>query len=186
MTDHSDADMPPDTPDDETEYFPQQTAGDTNDVRVAEITHGTVIDHIPAGFALTVLNVLGIDGSTETIVSVGMNIASSRYGTKDIIKVEDRELTEDEVDVLALIAPDATINIIRETEVVAKQQVDRPAQIEGVIKCPNHNCITRTDEPITPTFDVAPEHVQCTYCDTLINEEELSDYVIPSNQSTPS
>ena len=84
------------------------------ELRVSKIENGTVIDHISGGQALNVLAILGIDGTSGEEVSVGMNVPSDRLGRKDIVKVEGRELNQNEVDVLSLIAPAATINIIRE------------------------------------------------------------------------
>ena len=73
--------------------------------RVTAINNGTVIDHIPAGSALSVLRMLGISDDRASPISLVMNVPSSKHGRKDIIKVEDRELTQDELDRLALIAP---------------------------------------------------------------------------------
>ena len=89
-----------------------------HELRVSKIRDGTVIDHVEGGQALNVLAILGIDGSEGFGVSVGMNVPSDRLGRKDIVKVEDRELSQSEVDVLSLIAPEATINIVRDFEVV--------------------------------------------------------------------
>ena len=82
------------------------------ELRVSKIRNGTVIDHVSGGQALNVLSILGIDGSAGLGVSVVMNVPSDRLGLKDVVKVEDRELSQSEVDVISLIAPEATINII--------------------------------------------------------------------------
>ncbi len=103
-------------------------------LRVTPIGNGTVIDHIPAGQALNVLKILGIDRTTEATISVLMNVTSKRSGKKDIVKVEDRELEEDEVNKISLIAPGATINIIRNRQVVEKYTVDMPDMIVGVLR----------------------------------------------------
>lgn len=141
------------------------------ELHVSKIESGTVIDHITAGQALNVLALLGIDGSAGESVSVAMNVPSDRLGRKDVVKVENRELSQDELDVLSLIAPDATINIIRQYEVMEKNRVDRPDAVEGVLECPNHDCITNTDEPVVTRFDVLDDGVRCTYCGTIIREE---------------
>ena len=85
-----------------------------HELRVSKIRNGTVIDHVSGGHALNVLSILGIDGSEGLGVSVVMNVPSDRLGLKDVVKVEDRELSQSEVDVISLIAPEATINIIRD------------------------------------------------------------------------
>ena len=140
------------------------------ELRVSKIRNGTVIDHVAGGQALNVLAILGIDGSEGFGVSIGMNVPSDRLGRKDVVKVEERELSQSEVDVLSLIAPEATINIIRDYEVVEKNRVERPDSVTGVLSCPNHNCITNEGEPVRPRFDVVSEGVRCGYCSEIIRE----------------
>ena len=141
------------------------------ELRVSKIRNGTVIDHIPGGQALNVLTILGIDGTRGESVSVGMNVPSDRLGQKDIVKVEGRELSQDEVDVLSLVAPAATINIVRDFEVVEKHRVERPDRVLGVLSCPNHNCISNENEPVDSRFDVLDDGVRCAFCETIIRED---------------
>ena len=141
------------------------------ELRVSKIRDGTVIDHIAAGQALNVLAILGIDGSGGEAVSVGMNVPSDRLGRKDIVKVEGRELSQEEVDVLSLIAPAASINIVRGFEVVEKSRVERPTVVTGVLSCPNANCISTEGEPVESRFEVLDEGVRCGYCDTIVRED---------------
>jgi len=148
------------------------------ELRVSKIRNGTVIDHVTGGQALNVLSILGIDGSEGLGVSVVMNVPSDRLGRKDVVKVEDRELSQSEVDVISLIAPEASINIIREFEVVQKNRVDRPDSVVGLLSCPNRNCITNENEPVETDFTVVEEGVRCTYCGTIIREE-LADHIDP-------
>ena len=140
------------------------------ELRVSKIENGTVIDHISGGQALNVLAILGIDGTSGEEVSVGMNVPSDRLGRKDVVKVEGRELSQNEVDVLSLIAPAATINIIRGFEVAEKHRVSRPGEVTGVLSCPNANCITTESEPVDSRFEVLEDGVRCTYCSTIIRE----------------
>ncbi len=142
------------------------------EMRVRRIEHGTVIDHITAGQALNVLRILGVSGTTSAVVSVAMNVPSGAIGSKDIVKVEDRELEEEEVDRISLIAPNATINIIRDFEVIEKYRVDLPERLEGVVKCSNPNCISNTNEPVISKFLVnkKPVELRCIYCDHVISE----------------
>ncbi|RQG93860.1 aspartate carbamoyltransferase regulatory subunit [Natrarchaeobius chitinivorans] len=143
-------------------------------LRVSKIRNGTVIDHVNGGQALNVLAILGIDGSEGEELSVGMNVPSDRLARKDIVKVEGRELSQDEVDVLSLIAPDATINIVREYEVVEKHRVERPDVVEAVLSCPNPGCITTEGEPVTSRFEVLEDGVRCSYCGTIVRESIAS------------
>ncbi len=142
------------------------------EMRVRRIRHGTVIDHITAGQALNVLRILGVSGTTKAVVSVAMNVPSGVLGLKDVVKVEDRELKEEEVDRISLIAPSATINIIRDFEVIEKYKVDLPDSLEGVVKCENPNCISNTNEPVISKFLVnkKPVELRCIYCDHVISE----------------
>jgi len=140
------------------------------ELRVSKIKNGTVIDHIPGSQALNVLAILGIDGTGGETVSIGMNVPSDRLGRKDVVKVEDRELSQSEVDVLSLIAPAATINIIRGFDVIEKHRVERPEEVVGVLQCPNKHCITNDNEPVESRFEVLEDGVRCVYCDTIIRE----------------
>lgn len=147
-----------------------------HELRVSKIRSGTVIDHIPGGQALNVLAILDIDGSGGEEVSIGMNVPSDRLRRKDIVKVEGRELSQDEVDVLSLIAPDATINIVRDYDVVDKHRLERPDHVSGVLECPNRNCISTDDEPIDSKFEVLPDGVRCEYCGTIVRED-IPDHI---------
>jgi aspartate carbamoyltransferase regulatory subunit len=150
------------------------------ELRVKPIKNGTVIDHIAGGQALNVLKILGISGTTDATVSVVMNVESSKLGKKDIVKVEDRELKEEEVNRIALIAPDATINIIRDFLVIEKHLVDLPDQIVGVVRCQNPSCISNTEEPIKSRMIVKtknPVVLRCVYCEQPITER-IADYLI--------
>ncbi len=149
-----------------------------HELRVSKIRNGTVIDHVTGGQALNVLSILGIDGSEGLGVSIGMNVPSDRLGRKDVVKVEDRELSQSEVDVISLIAPEASINIIRDFEVVAKNRVDRPETVIGLLSCPNANCITNGNEPVETKFTIVDEGVRCAYCGTIIRDS-LADHIAP-------
>lgn len=152
------------------------THNDDRELRVSKIENGTVIDHVPGGQALKVLAILDIDGSGGETVSIGMNVPSEKLGRKDIVKVEGHELSQNEVDVISLIAPDASINIIREFDVVGKSRVDRPTTVTDVVACPNRNCITAQDEPVVSRFDVLDDGVRCVYCDTIVRDD-LTDHI---------
>jgi aspartate carbamoyltransferase regulatory subunit len=109
-----------------------------------------------------------------------MNVSSRRSGRKDIVKVEDRELKEEEVNKISLIGPGATINIIRDRRVVDKYTVDMPDLIVGVLRCPNPSCISNTNEPINSRFIVKsknPVILRCVYCEQAI-AENIADYLI--------
>ena len=144
---------------------------DDQQLRVNKIKSGTVIDHVTGGASMHVLSILGIESGGGETVSIVMNVPSDRLGKKDILKVENRELSQAEVDVLSLIAPAATINIIRDFEVVEKRRVARPDEVVGVLSCPNPQCITTEDEPVETRFEVLEDGVRCQYCDTIVRED---------------
>ncbi len=146
-------------------------------IRIVKIKDGTVIDHINAGHALDVLKILGITGKEGSVISLAMNITSSRIERKDIVKIEDRFLEDSEVARIALVAPDATINMIRDYKVEKKTRVELPPTITNVLVCPNTRCVTNKErEPIEPKFEVLNRHpikLKCTYCWALIEESDI-------------
>jgi len=148
----------------------------TQELYVRKIKDGTVIDHISSGFALDVLKILGIDGKDGEAVTAAMNVTSKRQGRKDIVKIQNRELKPAEVDKIALIAPNATINIIRDYAVTSKKLVELPSTIKGTVKCDNPSCISNTKEPVDPQFSVdrrEPVRLRCFYCGHLIEREDI-------------
>jgi aspartate carbamoyltransferase regulatory subunit len=144
---------------------------------VSPIKDGTVIDHITGGEALNVLRILGIMGTTRENLSIATNVPSSKMEMKDIVKIANRELKEEEVDRIALIAPRASINIIRNYKVVEKKGVHIPRVLTGVVKCTNPGCISNTNEPIKSSFQVVEKGLLCLYCDNLITDDIASHII---------
>ena len=148
------------------------------ELRVTPIKNGTVIDHITPGFALKVLRVLKLPEATSSVVSVAMNV-KSRFGKKDIVKIANRELDKREVNKISLIAPKATINIIRDYEVVEKHKVRLPDEIIGIVKCSNPTCISNSREPVESRFILVnkdPPHIKCYYCER--ETEDIAERII--------
>jgi aspartate carbamoyltransferase regulatory subunit len=146
-------------------------------IRIVKIHDGTVIDHIRAGKALEVLKILGITGEFGNIVTLAMNISSSKIGKKDIVKVEHRFLEEEEVARIALVAPEATINLIEDFKLIKKTRVELPDTITDVFECTNQRCVTNKErEPIHSKYEVVsrtPIQLKCLYCWTLIEEQDI-------------
>jgi aspartate carbamoyltransferase regulatory subunit len=143
---------------------------------VRKIKDGTVIDHITPGFALDVLKILGINGKDGEMVSVALNVESKQLHDKDIVKIQNRELRPGEVDKIALIAPNATINIIRNYDVASKKVVELPSTIRGTIKCDNPSCISNSREPVEPRFGVdrrEPIRLRCYFCGHVMEREDV-------------
>jgi aspartate carbamoyltransferase regulatory subunit len=142
--------------------------------KVTPIRNGTVIDHIDCGRALKVLRIIGMDGENVlSPVSVLMHVPSKKSGFKDVVKVEDRELDPKEIDKISLIAPRATINIIRDFMVAEKYRVKLPDVVHGKARCTNPNCITNQKEPVEAEFTVEaknPPVLRCAYCDRILED----------------
>ena len=148
------------------------------ELKIPLIKDGTVIDHITAGNAVKVLHILGIPKTFSSIVSVAMNVRS-QLGKKDIVKVENRELDPYEVDKIALIAPKATINIIRDYEVAEKHKVKLPEEIVGIVRCSNPTCVSNSNEPVKSRFMVIskdPPRIKCYYCER--EPEDIAERII--------
>lgn len=147
------------------------------ELRIKKIEEGTVIDHIPAGCAFSVLKILNISGKEGFTVSIAMNVPSRKLKKKDIVKIEKRELKEEEVNKIALIAPTATINIIKNYKVIKKRRITLPDIIENILKCINPRCITNSPrEKVTTKFLVVnkkPVRLKCKYCGTILELEDI-------------
>jgi aspartate carbamoyltransferase regulatory subunit len=148
------------------------------ELKIPLIKDGSVIDHITAGNAVKVLHILGIPKGTSSVVSVAINV-NSKMGKKDIVKVENRELDPQEVDKIALIAPKATINIIRDYKVAKKHKVELPNEVIGLVSCSNPTCISNAREPVKSRFKVVckdPPKIKCYYCER--EPEDIADHII--------
>ncbi len=146
------------------------------ELKITPIRNGTVIDHIGNGLALEVLRIIGVeDLDKESTVSVAIHVRSGKLGWKDIVKIEGVELSPRKVNAIALVAPTATISIIRDLKVREKRTVDLPPKVVGVLRCPNLNCISNQPEPIESEFEVVerrPVLLKCVFC-----ERHVSDFL---------
>ena len=143
-------------------------------LQVAAIKNGTVIDHIPADKLFTVVNLLKLQKTPQSI-TIGNNFASQRLGKKGFIKVADRFFSDEEISRLSVVAPNVILNIISDYEIVEKKQVVMPDELRGIVKCPNPKCITN-DEPMTTIFHVTDKEngiLKCHYCEKEQNKEAL-------------
>jgi aspartate carbamoyltransferase regulatory subunit len=146
------------------------------ELRVSKIKDGTVIDHISGGYALDVVKILGITGREKRVMTIAVNVPSKRFKVKDIVKIEGRALNSQEVNRIALVAPHATINIIRDYSVVEKLEVKLPKVIESLIKCVNPACISNSNEPAEAKFYVESEEpllLKCHYCGYILEKAEV-------------
>ncbi|HDJ32477.1 MAG TPA: aspartate carbamoyltransferase regulatory subunit [Bacteroidetes bacterium] len=147
---------------------------DRKHLSVSAIKDGTVIDHIPAEKLFNVISILGLD-SIPNQITFGTNLESKKLGRKAIIKIADKFFKETEINKIALIAPTAKLNIIRDYEVVDKRQVEVPDEIIGIARCMNPKCITNNDSVVTRFRVIAKPRIslKCHYCEKITDQENL-------------
>ena len=145
-----------------------------DEIKVKKIENGTVIDHVTAGHALRVLEILGIGSDFPGVISLLIKVPSSQFGAKDLIKIEGKKLAKRDLQKLALIAPYATVNVIKDYNVVEKYRVSIPDQLDDVVKCPNPACITNAEgTAVLKTEERDPLKFRCAYCERVFNASEL-------------
>jgi aspartate carbamoyltransferase regulatory subunit len=144
--------------------------------KIFAIKAGTVIDHIPDGKGLALVSLLKLSDS-ENPLAIGLNLKSRRHGRKDLVKVEGKELTPNEVNQVAVLVPTATINIIRDFRVYKKFTVQMPEIIEGWLKCPNPKCITNNERMLSKFHPIAEKKhhygFKCHYCERIFPASEV-------------
>jgi len=143
-------------------------------LKVSAIKEGTVIDHISASNLFKVISILGLD-KIENQITFGTNLESQKLGFKAIIKVSNKFFKDQEINKIALIAPHAKLNIIKDYEVVEKRVVEIPGTIKGIVKCFNPKCITN-NEKVTTCFKVIskePPALKCRYCEKITSEDQI-------------
>ena len=142
---------------------------------VSAIENGCVIDHIPAGHASHIINFLKLT-EQDGQMTIGLNLRSKRGDVKDILKVEGRYFTQNELEQVAIFATGATVNEIKNFDVVNKFKLTMPEQVVGVMRCPNSTCISNK-EPIKSRFVMATgEHngkLKCCYCEASFPAKTL-------------
>ena len=141
-------------------------------IEVQAIKDGTAIDHIPSSATLRVVEILA---HFEDFVTIGINFPSKRMGRKGVVKISNRFLSEEEVNTIALVAPNATVNIIRDYRIVEKLTVSMPEEIAGLVVCSNPKCITNVEH--VPTFfrvtGGEPLTVTCHHCERPMEGKEV-------------
>ena len=144
------------------------------ELMVAAIENGTVIDHIPSNKLFEVISLLGLQDLKSTVM-IGYNLVSQKMGNKSLVKIADRYFSDAELDRLAVVAPNVNLSIIKDFNVVEKRQVQLPKDIVGVVKCGNPKCITN-NEPMSTFFHVvnkAEGTLKCHYCEKEQNKSKV-------------
>lgn len=144
------------------------------ELQVKALQNGTVIDHIPSDKLFKVVALLKLE-TLDNQITVGNNLNSKLLGSKGIIKIADKFFAEEEISRIALLAPFAKINVIKDYEVIEKKQLSLPDKFTGIVKCPNPKCITN-NEPMKTRFEVIstkPIVLKCPYCEREIPQEDI-------------
>ncbi len=141
---------------------------------VSAIKNGTVIDHVPAEVLFKVVSILKLD-TLDTMITIGNSLESEKLGKKGIIKLSEVFFQDDEINKIALVAPCAKLNIIRNYEVVEKKVVAIPDEIIGIVRCVNPKCITNNEAVITRFSVVSKSEVKlrCHYCEKITNQDNI-------------
>lgn len=148
---------------------------DNKNLLVRKIENGTVIDHIERGKGFKIYKLL--DPKEETCILL-TNVESKKLGRKDILKIENKELLEKDIERIALIAPNATINIIRDWMVIEKKKAILPNILIDIVNCPNSKCITRIEKNICSKFVVEkkdPLKLRCFYCERIFVKDDFEE-----------
>ena len=136
---------------------------------VSALENGTVLDHIPAEYVYKALDLLDLKG-VESQITIGINLASKLHGKKGIIKIADKFFEDEDLNKLALIAPKATVNVIRNFKVVEKKTLAIPEEVVGIAKCKNPKCVTN-HQPIKTKFATIQNgdeiSLKCHYCEKI-------------------
>ena len=152
----------------------------TKTLSVDAIKNGTVIDHIFAGQGLRIVKLLKKNHHNQQ-VTIGLNLPSKTFGYKDLIKIQNRTLTETEANEIAVFSPDATINIIKNFEITKKIKTDLPDTINNILICSNQNCISN-HEKIGTCFFIKEKarqiKLQCHFCEKIFHRDEITEYVL--------
>ncbi len=129
------------------------------------VANGIVLDHIQAGKSMEVYQLLQLD-KLDCSVAVIQNAKSTKYGKKDIIKID--EMIHLDMDILGYIDPNITINLVKDNKLLRKSKTALPNKLTNVISCKNPRCITSIEQEIQQTFYLADEEkkiYRCVYCD---------------------
>ena len=147
-----------------------------SELMVRRIKEGTVIDHIDEGKGIQVLDALRIDGKDGSLITIALNVPSGKSKKKDIIKVENKFLKDDDTNKIAVIAPKATINIIKNYKLIEKRRVSLPNEIDRIFRCSNPDCITNSAEHIESVMDLIDKEtmiLKCRYCARILDVNKI-------------
>ncbi|MBE5820293.1 MAG: aspartate carbamoyltransferase regulatory subunit [Clostridiales bacterium] len=135
-------------------------------MNIDSITNGYVIDHIEAGKSMQIYEYLNL-GDLDCSVAIIRNVKSKRTEKKDIIKID--EFIDINMDVLGYLAPDITVNVIKNGEIIEKKHMELPEELKNIIKCENPRCITSVEQDLDNIFKLTDREnrvYRCKYCES--------------------
>lgn len=141
-------------------------------LEITSLKDGIVIDHIKRGLGIKIFNLLSLDELSEEVALI-LNAKSSSQGRKDIVKIAGN--LDINLDAVAIIDPNATINFIKDEEVVEKKRLELPEETTGILKCQNPTCVTTSERDVESKFiliDRKEKMYKCAYCDHIYDVEE--------------
>jgi aspartate carbamoyltransferase regulatory subunit len=144
-------------------------------IHITPIKNGTAIDHLPAGTALKILEVINFENATCT---AAMNVESKKMNRKDILFIEGKQLTEEELNKIRLIGKNGTINFIENSKISRKEKLDYPINANGILNCSNEKCITNKEGLITKfSIKKIPLKAKCFYCEKTMEKKEIMNSI---------
>jgi len=148
---------------------------DLKEFKVTAIENGTVIDHIPPKSVFQVIKILHLEDSNDMVL-FGTNLESKKYGKKGIVKVGNKFFKKNEINKIALVAPNATLIVIKDYKVTSKEVVKLPDTVENIVKCFNPNCITNHEKVNTKftVIDKTDVKLRCHYCEKITDKKNMN------------
>ena len=145
------------------------------ELKVSAIENGTVIDHIPSQSVFQVIKILNLSEYKNQLL-IGTNLDSNKMGKKGIIKVSNKFFKSDDINKIALVAPSATLIIIKNFQVTEKKNVEIPDDVEKIVRCFNPNCISNNEEIPTKfkVIDKKELKLRCHYCEKITAKDTIS------------
>ena len=135
-------------------------------MKIDAIKDGFVIDHITAGRALRIYELLELS-KLDVPVAIITNAGSKKMGKKDIIKIDGNVPLS--LEVIGYADPKVTVNVIKGGELKEKLTIPMPDTLTNVIFCKNPRCITSVEQELNHAFKLTDreENVyRCIYCES--------------------
>ncbi len=149
------------------------------EAHIGYIQSGINIDHIPQGNAWYVIRILGLDNANNQ-VGIGLNLPSKKLVRKDLIKIENWQIKQEQISAISLFCVGASLSVIENYTVVSKSVLSLPAEINDIIICPNNRCVSQHHKSkfFTETKHTNKVYAKCHYCEQSFLLNEIKNYKI--------